>query len=502
MCATRVEAPIQLLVVDDEPDAQSLFELRFRREIKGGDFALRFASNGAEALDIVADDTGIEVVVTDLNMPGMSGLELLARLDELPWPLRTIVLTAYGDMVNIRTAMMHGAFDFQVKPIDIDDLRVTIKKASTIVRELRAGEEARVRADELERRNRHLTEVFGKYVSDDVVSQLLTSQDGIELAGESRELTLLLADIRGFSKLAKELPAENVVRVLNSYLEVAVEKMLGRGGTINEILGDGLLVFFGAPIHDEDAAEHAVVAAVELQLAMSELNDRHRSAGLPELAIGVAIHTGEAVVGTVGSRRRLKYAAVGPNVNLVSRIEGYARGGQILISDSTYQVVREVVSTAGRFLMRAKGVDELPLYVVRGIDGPYRVELPQSTEPMHAATPTATATIARVIDDRVGDHAKCELVAVGREAARLRTGLMLAPLDNALLRVNTIDLYGRVSECAVTDNGSCLLTLVYNAAAGDVVDHLVDRTATMDEVPSQCGTRPDLTRNVSGPAHR
>ena len=112
---------------------------------------------------------------------------------------------------------------------------------------------------------------------------------------------MLLADIRGFSRLSKELPPEQVVRVLNGYLEVAVERILARGGTINEILGDGLLVFFGAPIHDDAAAEHAVAAALELQLAMAELNERHRLAGLPELAIGIAIHTGEAVVGTVGS---------------------------------------------------------------------------------------------------------------------------------------------------------------------------------------------------------
>ena len=190
------------------------------------------------------------MVITDLNMPGMSGLELLARLEELRLPLKTIVLTAYGDMANIRTAMMRGAFDFQVKPLDIDDLRTTIKKAARSCASCTPGEAAQHRAAKLEERNRYLTEVFGKYVSEDVVTQLLTSPDGVELAGETRELTLLLADIRGFSRLSKELPPEQVVRVLNGYLEVAVERILARGGTINEILGDGLLVFFGAPIHD------------------------------------------------------------------------------------------------------------------------------------------------------------------------------------------------------------------------------------------------------------
>jgi class 3 adenylate cyclase len=473
MRSPRDEDPIELLVVDDEPDAQALFELRFRRELRGGAIALRFASSGAEALDVVAKHPELEVVVTDLNMPGMGGLELLTRLDRLHRPLKTIVLTAYGDMANIRTAMMRGAFDFQVKPIDIDDLRTTIRKASHIVRQLRAGEEARIRAADLEQRNLYLTDVFGRYVSDEVVAQLLASTDGVELTGESRELTLLVADIRGFSRLAKELTADQVVALLNGYLEVAVDKILRRGGTINEILGDGLLVFFGAPIADDAAAEHAVAAAIELQLAMAELNDHHRSIGLPELAIGIAIHSGEAVVGTVGSHQRLKYAAVGPNVNLVGRIESYARGGQVLISEATYELVQDLVSTAGRFAMRAKGAEEgLPLHVVRGIGGAYGVELPQSAEPMHPVPRGLTASIARVIDDRVGEGTACELVAVGREAARLQTRLMLAPLDNALLRVGTMELYGRVSECAVTDDGACLMTVVYNAAAGEAVDHL------------------------------
>jgi adenylate cyclase len=474
MAAPKTTDPIKLLVVDDEPDVKALFELRFRHELQSGQFVMRFASNGSEALDIASADPDLEVVVTDLNMPGMSGLELLARLEELRVPLKTIVLTAYGDMANIRTAMMRGAFDFQVKPLDIDDLRTTIKKASTIVRELRAGAAARHRAARLEERNRYLTEVFGKYVSDDVVTQLLRSPDGVELAGETRDLTLLLADIRGFTRLSRELPPEQVVRVLNGYLEVAVERILARGGTINEILGDGLLVFFGAPIHDDDAAEHAVAAALELQLAMAELNDHHRLAGLPELAIGIAIHTGPVVVGTVGSHRRLKYTAVGSNVNVVGRIESYARGGQVLISDSTYRLVKEQVIVAGHFCMKAKGADDaLALHVVRGLSGPYWLELPQSSEPMHEAAPDVTAAIARVVDDRIGEDASCRLIAVGRESARVQTSLMLAPLDDVVLRIHDIELYGKVSESAVTDDGTGLLTVVYNTVAGDSLNHLV-----------------------------
>jgi adenylate cyclase len=248
MAGVEDSGPIRLLIVDDEPDVRRLFELRLRRELASEAIRLHCVSSARDALDIVESDPDIEVVVTDLNMPGMDGLELLARLESMPMPPKTIVLTAYGDMANIRTAMMGGAFDFQVKPLDIDDLRATITKASRIVRELRAGRRAQQREADLVRSNDHLRDVFGRYVSDDVVSRLLSSSDGLRLEGERRELTLLMADIRGFTRLAEQLGPDQVVSVLNGYLEVATERILAHGGTINEILGDGLLVFFGAPL--------------------------------------------------------------------------------------------------------------------------------------------------------------------------------------------------------------------------------------------------------------
>jgi adenylate cyclase len=460
--------PIRLLVVDDEPDMRTLFELRFRREIQDGTYRMRFAMSGEQALELVSGAPDIDVVITDLNMPGMDGLELLSRLEALELPMKTIVLTAYGDMSNIRSAMMRGAFDFQVKPLDLDDLRATIDNAATIVRRLRAGEVAVRRAETLEQRNRYLREVFGKYVNEDVVDQLLQSPTGPVLGGERRRLTVLMADIRGFTRLADELPADQVVTVLNNYLHVATEHILGHGGTINEILGDGLLVFFGAPIADPDAPSHAVAAAVDLQLAMADLNQRHRKAGLPELAVGIAIHTGDAIVGTVGSQSRMKYAAVGSTLNLVGRIEEQARGGQILISADTYRLVDELVSVTGHFPVRLKGLDEpVALYAVRGIAGDLERHLPSTgttwREPLAGET---AMTLRRVVENRVGEAVEAVLLAIGPGGARVRTPLMLAPLDEVTMTLAGRTMAGQVTECGVSDDGQWELTIAYRSGTG------------------------------------
>jgi adenylate cyclase len=460
--------PIRLLVVDDEPDVRTLFEMRFRREIRAGTYRMQFATSGEQALEMVTGERDIDVVVTDLNMPGIGGLELLSRLEALGLPMKTIVLTAYGDMSNIRSAMMRGAFDFQVKPLDLDDLRATINNAVTIVRQLRAGEAAAERADVLEQRNSYLREVFGKYVNEDVVDQLLQSPNGPVLGGERRRLTVLMADIRGFTRLADELPADQVVTVLNNYLEVACEHILGYGGTINEILGDGLLVFFGAPIADPEAPAHAVAAAVDLQLAMAALNRRHRKAGLPELAVGIAIHTGDAIVGTVGSQSRMKYAAVGSTLNLVGRIEEQARGGQILISADTYRLVDELISVTGKFPVRLKGLDEpVVLYAVRGIAGDLERHLPSTgTTWREPAAGEAATTVRRVVENRVGEAAEALLLAVGPDGARLRTPLMLAPLDDVTIALGGTTVSGQVTECAVSEDGHCELTVAYRSIPG------------------------------------
>ena len=159
---------MRLLVVDDEEDVEALFKGRFRKELQRGEYVLSFSTDPIQALKMVDESPDIEVLITDLNMPQMNGLELLTEVAKFRRPLKTIVLTAYNDLGNIRAAMMRGAFDFQVKPLDLEDLRTTISKAVTIVRELQAGEDARQRATELTKHSRRVEDIFGRYVSEEV----------------------------------------------------------------------------------------------------------------------------------------------------------------------------------------------------------------------------------------------------------------------------------------------------------------------------------------------
>ncbi|OBH07956.1 MULTISPECIES: adenylate/guanylate cyclase domain-containing response regulator [unclassified Mycobacterium] len=458
--------PVRLLVVDDEEDVQALFRGRFRKELQRGEYTLSFTTDPLQALKMVDESPDLEVLITDLNMPAMNGLELLAEVAKLRRPLKTIVLTAYNDARNIRGAMMRGAFDFQVKPLDLEDLRATIAKAVTIVRELQAGEEARRRTVELVEQKRRVEEIFGRYVCEEVKAQLLACPEG-HLGSERRTLTVLMADIRGFTGLSEVLPPEQVVQVLNGYLERATEVMFRRNGTINEILGDGMLVFFGAPISDDDATANAVAAALELQLAMNDLNATHRREGLPELALGIGVHTGEAVVGTIGSRRRQKYTAIGKTVNLVARIESHSVGGQVLVSDWAYREIRDVASTLASFQVRVKGITEpVTVHDVRGLAGEYNLQLPTVERALTRLPAPISIGVAVIKDKVIGDPFPAELIASGAEAVRVRSQRVIPPFDDLMLDVAGATIFAKVVE-SDSQQGFCDVLAVYTSVADD-----------------------------------
>jgi adenylate cyclase len=211
---------------------------------------------------------------------------------------------------------------------------------------------------ELERRNQFIRETFGRYTSDDIVGVLLDLPEGLKLGGEKREVTLLMSDLRGFTALAERLEATEVVSLLNHYLSAMVEVIQQGGGTIDEIIGDAIFVLFGAPLVMPDAAQRAVRCALEMQKAMVEVNEYNLKQGWPEIEMGIALHTGEVVVGNIGSTKRSKYGVVGRTVNLTARIESFSVGGQVLVSPTLIHAARRGLVLGDEIKVHAKGMQE------------------------------------------------------------------------------------------------------------------------------------------------
>jgi adenylate cyclase len=212
--------------------------------------------------------------------------------------------------------------------------------------------------EQLERRNQFIRKTFGRYTSDEIVEELLDMPDGLKLGGEKREVTILMSDLRGFTALAERLEPAEVVSLLNHYLSAMVEAIQRNGGTIDEIIGDAILVLFGAPVAMEDAAQRAVRCALEMQKAMGGVNEHNLQRGWPEIEMGIALHTGEVVVGNIGSTKRSKYGVVGRTVNLTARIESFTVGGQVLVSPALIRAASSGLILGDEIEVHAKGMRE------------------------------------------------------------------------------------------------------------------------------------------------
>ena len=224
-----------------------------------------------------------------------------------------------------------------------------------------------------------IRDTFGRYISKEIVDELLNSPDGLKLGGEVREVTFLVSDLRGFTALSSRLTPNEVIDVVNRFLEPMVDIITRHRGTVDEFQGDGILAFFGAPLAAPDDSARAVACAVEMQRALVELNEEQRARGMPDLHMGIAINTGEVIVGNIGSEKRAKYGAMGTAINMAYRIESYTVSGQVLISADTYQKMAEFVQVGETQDLRFKGLEEpVRVYEVRGMSGPYACEMPEA----------------------------------------------------------------------------------------------------------------------------
>jgi len=360
-----------ILVVDDNELNRDLLSRRLSKQ----GFHTPLANDAFEALEWL-DENHCDLILLDIMMPGMSGIEMLEKVrqtrnaSELP----VIMATAKDTREDIVGALRAGANDYVTKPIDFP---VVLARVNTQLDLKRANDRARALAADLEKRNEFIRSVFGRYLTDEIAETLLDSPEGLALGGERREMSILMADIRGFTRMSAQRDPEDVVRIVNNFLQPMTEVVLCHGGTIDEFIGDAILVLFGAPSPMPDHASRAVACAIEMQLSMPRVNELNHRDLLPEVATGIGINSGEVVVGNIGSEMRAKYGVVGHNVNFTARIESVTEGGQILVSDRTRAIIGDALGTRGSKLIKPQGFDqEVRVHEVARLGAPYNLEAP------------------------------------------------------------------------------------------------------------------------------
>ena len=241
---------------------------------------------------------------------------------------------------------------------------------------VKAMERIRSLNEQLELRNRLLKETFGRYLSDDIVREILDTPDGMKMGGSRRRITIMMSDLRGFTMMWERMEPERLITMLNHYFAEMYEEISRYGGTIIEFLGDGMFIIFGAPTPCEDHASNAVAAAVAMQKRMKYVNEWNEEHGFERLSMGIGINTDNVILGNIGSERRTKYGVMGAAVNLAGRIEGCTTGGQILVSPTTRAAVGKDLIVRSEFSMSFKGVrGDITISEAGGIGGPYGLYL-------------------------------------------------------------------------------------------------------------------------------
>ena len=300
---------------------------------------------------------------------------------------------------------------------------------------------------QLELRNRVLQETFGRYLSDDIVREILETPDGWKLGGEKRRLSILMSDLRGFTLMSERMQPQDLIAMVNHYFTQMYEEIERYHGTLIEFLGDGMLVIFGAPVPSENHAADAVAAAIGMQKRMAEVNRWNAERGYEPLAMGIGINTDTVILGNIGSEKRTKYGVLGAAVNLTGRIESYTTGGQILIAPATREAIREKLAIRRSFHVQPKGLENgVDLSEVTGIGAPYGICLEEAPAQPLCAVPPVPLRFS-VLEGKHADSSVLNgtLLALTDAEALLESERELAPFDNLHIELGE-GLYAKVTE--------------------------------------------------------
>ena len=337
-----------VLVVDDTPE-----NIDVLRGLLKAHYKVKVAINGEQALKLCFSDSPPSLLLLDVMMPGMDGFEVCARLkaDRQTEGIPVIFVTALNEACDELRGFEVGGVDFINKPVTP---ALVLSRVQTHLK-LRAA-------------YTFIRQTFGRYLSEEIVDTLIDSPQGLQLGGEKRTLSIMMADLRGFTSIAERLPAETVVKMINIFLASMTDVIQKHQGTIDEFIGDAILAIFGAPIEREDNALRAVRCAIDMQLAMQGVNKAFKQAGFPAVEMGIGINTGPVIVGNIGSQKRSKYGVVGRVVNTTSRIESYTIGGQILIAQSTKKACNGKLKIISETQVMPKGIAEpMTIYEIGGV---------------------------------------------------------------------------------------------------------------------------------------
>ena len=318
-----------ILVVDDEPDLEMLLLQKFRKQVRDGSLRFLFARDGVDALTMLAANRDVDIVLSDINMPRMDGLSLLAKLQQMDEDLSTIIVSAYSDMANIRIAMNRGAYDFVTKPIDFPDLEATIVKTIHHVEALR---EAQRRQSAAEQARASLS----RYFSPNLAERLANGVDALDLGGKRRDVASLFTDLTGFTTLAETIEPNVLGQLLNDYIVGMTDIVFTHDGTVAKVIGDALHVLFGAPVDQSDHASRAIACSFALDAFARSFREHWRRKGIALGHTRIGAHAGTAVVGNFGGGKFFDYSAYGDTINVAARLEAANKslGTRICVSGS------------------------------------------------------------------------------------------------------------------------------------------------------------------------
>jgi adenylate cyclase len=368
--SSEMSESYNILAVDDNALNRGVIE----RMVSRDGHTVTLASGGLEALKKISEGS-FDLVLLDIMMPDVDGIEVLRgiRKHHSMSAMPVIMVSALDESDRVVELLALGANDYVTKPIDAKVLQARVKTQLSVVS---AHRKIVAMSEEARQRNKLLQNLFGRYVNEDVVQNLLSSPMAARIGSELEEVTLLFANIRGFSDATERLSPEKVLATLNNFYDEMLDVVDSFSGTIDKLMGDEMLVTFGVPNTQDDDIERALACALSMQMAMDRVNERNQSQRLPELQLSIGVNTGDVMVGNVGSSKHASFSVVGKEVNLAASLEAHAEGGEVLISESTFMGGGLQVWIEGKRELRPKGFAHgIMAYRLTGMDGKYKLGL-------------------------------------------------------------------------------------------------------------------------------